>query len=220
MTYQWAVRFTGSNAPGWGRRFAYSLLFLLLTACGSFSPSTQLLSELPPLQYQGESLELEQVKLRAPTPDLLALDEEMLDFVHRYTAGINSRRQRLHTLHRAVGGSATLGLEYDPFAGGTALEAFHSQSANCLSYANLFIALAREVGLDARYQWVDVRPSWTRMGERVAVRLHVANTEGVLHMVENTHSAHKNGEGTQAVERWDIPHVRRAQLSIERRQAA
>ncbi|MCX2975310.1 tetratricopeptide repeat protein [Halieaceae bacterium IMCC8485] len=173
MTYQWAVRFTGSNAPDWGRRLAYSLLFLLLTACGSFSPSTQLLSELPPLQYQGESLELEQVKLRAPTPDLLALDEEMLDFVHRYTAGINSRRQRLHTLHRAVGGSATLGLEYDPFAGGTALEAFHSQSANCLSYANLFIALAREVGLDARYQWVDVRPSWTRMGERVAVRLHV-----------------------------------------------
>ncbi|MEH6587290.1 MAG: tetratricopeptide repeat protein [Halioglobus sp.] len=118
-------------------------------------------------------LTIDQVAVRVPTPDLLALDDEMRDFVDRYTVSVSSRRQRLETLHRAVSGTATLGLEYDPFAEGTASDAFHSQSANCLSYANLFIALAREAGLNAQYQWVDVRPSWTRMGERVAVRLHV-----------------------------------------------
>ncbi|MDP5070416.1 MAG: tetratricopeptide repeat protein, partial [Congregibacter sp.] len=31
----------------------------------------------------------------------------------------------------------------------------------------------REAGLNARYQWMEVRPEWHRMGDRVAVRLHV-----------------------------------------------
>ncbi|MEP5567170.1 MAG: transglutaminase domain-containing protein [Halioglobus sp.] len=173
MAHHWAHRPTGSDAPDWGWRAACCLLILLVSGCASYPSSHQLLHDLPPLQYQGQTIELDQVTQRAPTPDLLALDEEMRDFANKYTRGINSGRQRLQMLHRAVSGTATLGLEYDPFAEGTAQEAFHSQSANCLSYANLFIALAREVGLDARYQWVNVRPSWTRMGERVAVRLHV-----------------------------------------------
>ena len=42
----------------------------------------------------------------------------------------------------------------------TAAETFHNKSGNCLSYTNMFIALAREAGLDARYQIVQVPPSW------------------------------------------------------------
>jgi Flp pilus assembly protein TadD len=42
----------------------------------------------------------------------------------------------------------------------TAAETFRSRTANCLSYTNLFIALAREAGLDADYQVVDVPPEW------------------------------------------------------------
>ena len=76
-------------------------------------------------------------------------------------------------LHRAVIGAGTLDLQYDPLAEGSAREVFHRGSANCLSYANMFIALAREAGLDADYQWLEVRPQWTLLGERVLVRRHV-----------------------------------------------
>jgi len=155
------------------------LMVLLCGACASNSPSLEALARLPPLSVHGEALTASDVKLQVQTPDLLALDDEMRQFVDTYTGGIASRRQRLRMLHRAVSGVATLGVAYDPFAEGTAREAFHRQTANCLSYANLFVALAREAGLDAHYQWLDVRPSWTRMGERVALRLHV---NAVVHL--------------------------------------
>ena len=155
------------------------LLLLLLSACASNGVKTRALSELPPLHYANRVTTLSEVDQRITTPDLLALDASMRSFVNTYTEGVGPRLQRLQMLHRAVSGQASLGMEYDPFAEGTAQEAFHRQTANCLSYANMFIALSREAGLDARYQWLDVRPTWTRMGERVAVRLHV---NAVVHL--------------------------------------
>ena len=179
MTYQKVLRQSVSSTPVKGCAIALCSLVMLLAGCVTSPSQPELLSELPPLQYQGQTFDIDQVKMLAPTPDLLVLDQDMLDFVDKYTGGVSGKRQQLRTLHRAVSGPATLGMEYDPLAGGSAQDAFHRQSANCLSYANLFIALAREIGLDAQYQWVDVRPSWTRMGERVAVRLHV---NAVVHL--------------------------------------
>jgi len=107
------------------------------------------------------------------TPDLLAVDDEMRAFVQQYTRGVPRGRSRLMVLHSAIRGAASLGIKYDPYAQGSAQDVFHSQSANCLSYANLFVALAREAGLKASYQWVQVRPQWTLRGERVLLRMHV-----------------------------------------------
>lgn len=148
-------------------------LVVLVTGCGTSLNSRRAVSDLPPLQVAGRHVELAEVDTRVPTPDLLAVDPQMRDFVQLYTGDVRYPRQRLQVLHRAVSGSATLGIDYDPLAGGTASEVFHRGSANCLSYASLFVALAREAGLDAGYQWLDVRPQWTRQGERVMVRMHV-----------------------------------------------
>jgi tetratricopeptide (TPR) repeat protein len=90
-----------------------------------------------------------------------------------YTDGVGNKRQRLTMLHRAITGWGALGVQYDPQAGGGAREVFYRGSANCLSYAHLFVALAREAGLDASYQWLEMRPEWTREGERILVRRHV-----------------------------------------------
>jgi Flp pilus assembly protein TadD len=153
---------------------------VLLVACTLLACSTtpdpdpaHAISELPPLRLDNHSLRVDQVAALTPTPDLLAIDQEMREFVQLYTGGVRNSRQRLMMLHRAVTGAATLNVEYDPFAEGGAQDVFYRGSANCLSYANLFVALAREAGLKASYQWLEVRPQWTRMGERVMVRLHV-----------------------------------------------
>ena len=170
---------TAANHVVQGGRWLLLASALWLHGCAITDPAPPALSQLPPLQLQDRQVGLEQVAARAPTPQLLDMDAEMLAFVERYTADASSSRQRLLSLHDAISGSATLGVDYDPAAEGTASEVFRSQQANCLAYANLFIALAREANLDARYQWVDVRPQWTRMGERVAVRLHV---NAVVHL--------------------------------------
>ena len=148
------------------------LLFLLTTGCASNNPARHV-AELTPLQLPDEQLSIADVEQQVTTPDLLATDPAMREFVARYTGGVTSDRQRLLMLHRAVTGQGSLGLEYDPLAGGDAREVFYRGSANCLSYASLFVALAREAGLDASYQWLEMRPQWTRLGERVMLRLHV-----------------------------------------------
>jgi len=156
------------------RSVALLLAFaLLLPACSSLPPSKLPAGQIPPLQLQGRTLVVADAVTIAPTPDLLEVDPEMRDFAAQYTGGILSDRQRMFMLHRSLIGAGTLDIQYDPFADGSAAEVFHRGAANCLSYASLFVALAREAGLDARYQWVEMRPEWGRLGERVAVRLHV-----------------------------------------------
>lgn len=161
-------------ARGSGGRVCLLMSLLLALCACSGQPARRIdLASLPPLQLDDRSLTVAEVSALAPTPDLLATDAAMRAFVQRYTAGVDNSRQRLMSLHLAVQGAGTLGIRYDPFAEGTAQQVFTRGSANCLSYANLFVALAREAGLDASYQWLEVRPRWTRVGDRVLVGLHV-----------------------------------------------
>lgn len=166
---------TACRAGGtWQRVVLVLLAALVLCACSS-NPllSARKVANLPPLQLPDRTLTPAQATRLAPTPDLLAVDEEMRAFVERYTGDVHQPRQRLQVLHGAITGAATLGVEYRQFASGTAQQVFRSGQANCLSYASLFVALARQAGLDAQYQWLEVKPQWTRQGERVMVRLHV-----------------------------------------------
>ena len=149
------------------------LLSVFLAGCASSARHSRSVADLAPLHLPGQTLPVAAVAQRVHTPDLLATDQDMRDFVARYTGEVRNERQRLNMLHRAIIGRGSLGMEYDPLAGGDAREVFHRGSANCLSYASLFVALAREAGLDASYQWLEVRPQWTRLGERIMVRLHV-----------------------------------------------
>jgi Flp pilus assembly protein TadD len=160
-----------STLPGQG--CLACLLLLCLQACTSVSLPPPDINHLVPLSYQGEITYPDQAVTQAPTPDLLAINDEIREFVARYTQGQRSSRQRLHSLHRAVKSPGTLGIEYDPWAEGGAIEAYRRGSANCLSYASMFVAMARDAGLKAGYQWLEVRPRWSKLGERVAVSLHV-----------------------------------------------
>jgi Flp pilus assembly protein TadD len=169
------VRRPGRLATRW-RLFALALVLIgALSACAG-TPSildTQVTDQLAPLQLADGELAASEAAAGVATPDLLAMDDSMRDFVARYTGGTGNSRQRMMALHRAITGAGILNIQYDPFADGSAREVFYRGTANCLSYANLFIALAREAGLDAHYQWLEVRPRWSRVGERISVGLHV-----------------------------------------------
>ena len=163
------------QAAFFGRLLAVAGALVLaasLLGCAGTQP-TRYVADLAPVQLGQETLTVADVDRRVHTPDLLATDQAMRDFVALYTGGVRNDRQRLTMLHRAITGSGSLGIEYEAGAGGGAREVFYRGSANCLSYASLFVALAREAGLDASYQWLQVRPQWTRMGERIMLRLHV-----------------------------------------------
>ena len=80
----------------------------------------------------------------------------------------------------ALGGSAPAfaqafspGVVYDPALTRTAVELFHQRTGNCLSFAGLFVVLAREAGLDAGFQDVPVLPNWRLDGDAFVVERHV-----------------------------------------------
>ncbi len=101
----------------------------------------------------------------------LATTSEMEDASREY-AGRGDDSEKLDALQDALFDSATFTFEYDSDRTLTALEAFEGRSGNCVSFVNLFIALARA-------QEIPVRP---------AVLRSVLDTElvGDL-MVVNTH---------------------------------
>ena len=149
----------------------FGLLFL--TGCAANTTTPDALANLSPLVFDTHVITVDDVATLVPAPDILGVDDDMREFVETYTGDLYSDRQRMNHLHQSVTSKAILDVRYEAHAEGEAQEVFHRGTANCLSYANLFIALAREAGLDANYQWVKVRPQWSRVGERVALRLHV-----------------------------------------------
>jgi len=158
-------------SPVWG--------CLLLVCCASLLGCAHQrlavpdVATLPPLKVSGDrALTPTRALAATDTPALLELSQPMRDFVDRYVQG--DQRQRLRTLHRSLLSPALVGIEYDPAVDGTAAEIFQAGAANCLSYAHLFIALARYAGLDAHYLSLSLRPEWSRHGSKIALRQHVS----------------------------------------------
>ena len=101
----------------------------------------------PPLNNQGAVVHVNDV-------DVLAVSPAMDEFLERYILKYSSSQTRLELLTNSVTNSGVLGFEYDESRTLTAAEAFETRSGNCIGFANLMVALARQAGLKARYQEV------------------------------------------------------------------
>ena len=55
----------------------------------------------------------------------------------------------------------------------TASEAFHTRRGNCLTFSNMFVAMARYAGLNAWYREVEIDPEWNSREDTLLVSLHV-----------------------------------------------
>jgi tetratricopeptide (TPR) repeat protein len=151
---------------------AILVTLLLVSGCAQLQSSSASFSSIDPLQLPGGELTPLKASANTPTPDLLGLTQEMRDFADRYVKH-GSQHQRLMMLHSSLKSQALGGVEYDPGADGTAAQVFHRGKANCLSYAHLFVSLARYSGLNAQYRVVSLRPEWSRHGDQVSLRQHV-----------------------------------------------
>jgi Flp pilus assembly protein TadD len=79
---------------------------------------------------------------------------------------------RLRQLAHAIVGGDDFHLEYDETTR-TAAETFRARHGNCLSFSNMFVAMARHLALDAYFQEVDTPPDWSFKGETFVLNRHV-----------------------------------------------
>ena len=119
---------------------------------------------------------LDQSGDRFPEVDPLFLDDEIKHWLDKRIAAGRGEEYLVSTLQDLLYGEDHLNIQYSDAKTHTAVEVFHAREGNCLSVMNLYIAMARHVGLDANFQTVEVQPSWDRRGDLLVVSQHINAT--------------------------------------------
>jgi tetratricopeptide (TPR) repeat protein len=95
-----------------------------------------------------------------PDVDILALSEDMALFLQEEVGDSRIGNVRFRRMFNGLTKNGYFETAYRIGTTNTAAETFSDKSGNCLSYTSMFIALAREVGLNATFQIVEVPPTW------------------------------------------------------------
>jgi len=154
-------------------RFSLICLMTLACACATGSKSLnngtvephELLEGAPLSQAQATSDFIE-------SDDVLAVSGEMRQFLDSTVHYKASDQIKLRELIDAIINERTFGLRFDGTTR-TAAETFRLRRGNCLSFSNMFVAMARYVGLEAYYQEVDIPPDWAFRDDVFILNRHV-----------------------------------------------
>ncbi|MGD8174730.1 hypothetical protein [Marinimicrobium sp. ARAG 43.8] len=162
-------------------RLGACLAVLFLCGCASVEPLPKWIT--PPSDQDREALlSGEQVpgvgeNDRPARYDLMALSPPMRTLAQELMRQHRRPDERAEALHRALlaaplyGGQ---GMRYTALNTSTAQDAFRTRSVNCLSFTLIYVAMAREMGLDVRVNDVRVPPTWEwREGEPFVLFRHV-----------------------------------------------
>ncbi len=95
-----------------------------------------------------------------PDVDLTGVSDEMRAFVEAEVGETRISSVKFRRMFRGLTREGYFNTNYLADSTRTAAETFQRKSGNCLSYTSMFVALAREAGLDARFQVVSVPPNW------------------------------------------------------------
>jgi tetratricopeptide (TPR) repeat protein len=121
----------------------------------------------------GESVPKRLTTAATPAADVLALDDAMRAFVREHTTGARTKEARMQQLLAGMKQHGLFELDYAATLTRTARDTFRERMGNCLSFTMLFVALAREAGIDAQFQMVDMPPVWSSQGDVVIVTTHI-----------------------------------------------
>ena len=100
---------------------------------------------------------------------LLHVSDDMRRFAKEAVQHRFSVAAKTMALVDAMDSEQGLHLQYDAEATLTAEQAFRQKRANCLSYTMLFVTLAREVGIPAKFYNVDIPPMWDMGDDNTAL---------------------------------------------------
>ena len=155
----------------YARIFQLALLSAVLSACATHSTSGLSVGMTPAEILDGAAFGLSADE-QLPPVDVLAVNGDMRAFLDEHVPPGSSRQRKVELILHAILQEG-LQLNYNSFKTLTAEQAFYQREGNCLSFTNLFVALAREAGLEVEFQEVDVPPSWDRQGESHMFNRHV-----------------------------------------------
>jgi tetratricopeptide (TPR) repeat protein len=106
------------------------------------------------------------------------LTDEMRLWAHKAAPPSSLPERRLEQLRSRLLAGDQMSLEYEWGYTGTAIEVFEKRHANCLAFTNLFVGMAREVGLEVYFVAVQDAETYRKLGDLVVVSDHIAVGHG------------------------------------------
>jgi len=173
------------------------LMLGLMVGCSTVSPRanqpysadvTQILYGEPLLGHKVTEEELPNFDLFAVTPEMRAFAERA---VHHETDYFEKVRA-LHVALLSARDQGGHGLIYNAYTTEIPSETFAHRRANCLSFTLLYVALAREVGIKARVNEVEIPPTWDLRNKNDMVFLRHVNVR--VPLLGETHNILKNDD--------------------------
>jgi len=152
------------------RRAVFGLAICILAACASLPEGHSVVSRTALLD--GKELFATPVAA-ADEVDILAVSAAMHAFVTDSTRDTTIDSERFRRLMAGLLEAGYFNLSYDPDSTYTAEQVFRRRAGNCLSFTNLFVALARDARLDVVYETVDVPPIWDSDDGWVILNNHI-----------------------------------------------
>jgi len=163
--------------------FLLPILGFLVIGCASIMPgNTQQISSEELLAGAGL---VEGTDLTLADAPITEVSEEMRAYVQQYTPETSNELWRLQQLIKNLFDEQGANMQYDHTLTLTAQDTFATGKGNCLSYSNMVLAFAREIGLNASYQMVEIPPSWEESSSNMMLYNHHINVyiEKGLHKI-------------------------------------
>lgn len=145
---------------------------LLLLGCQSTSIKTTN-SEIYTVLYLDDYFKGNQAFMIETENEVFSLDSEMQQMVKEKLLPIRDNKKRAKKLLKHIFSKDNIDLAYKSSANLTASQTYHSQIANCMSLTIMAYALAKEAGLDVKFQDVKVPEYWVRNGQYNMLTGHV-----------------------------------------------
>lgn len=105
--------------------------------------------------------------------EIFMLDNEMIALVDEKLKSNYSPKKKAKLLLDHIFSQENIALSYTSNANVTAREAFHSQTANCMSLTIMAYALAKEANLLVDFQQVEIPEYWVRNGQYNLLTGHI-----------------------------------------------
>jgi len=162
------------NRRGIARCVAIASGLLIMAGCASVPPSEEAADLTPEQLLAGEPLlsGVDDLPEIISAGEVLAMSPDMRGFVDGHVDRNGSSYVKLHQLLYAVINEGGFGLKYNDLTH-TAAETFNKRNGNCLSFTNMFVAMARDTGLKVSLQEVDIPPDWTMKGDIYVLSRHM-----------------------------------------------
>lgn len=149
-------------------------ILLLLGSCTTVTtpPGREASKITTDMLTSGAHVGLSSHQVAFPEHQILQLNPEMIAFLDRHVDKELGNYSRLRQLLNVIIDDANFNLIYDEKTR-TAAETFRDRRGNCLSFTNMFIAMARHLGLNAEFQEVEIPPNWSMDGQSFVLSRHI-----------------------------------------------